>query len=43
MDVDLVVAGAVVGTKEEGLGQGSDEFRVPRAGDGDAREGHVGC
>lgn len=43
MDVDLVVAGAVVGAEEEGFGQGGDELGVPGAGDGDAGEGHVGC
>lgn len=43
MDVNLVVAGAVVGAKEEGLWQGGDQFGVPGPGDRDAGEGHVGC
>lgn len=42
VDIDLVVAGSVVGAELEGFGQGVDEFFVPDAGDVDAGEGPVG-
>jgi hypothetical protein len=42
VDVDLVVACAVVAAKDERLRQSVDEFFVPDSGDGYAREGHVG-